>query len=255
MSIAALNWAFKAQIKNPGAKFVLISLANYADENNQCFPSNNHISKMTGISSRSINEHLTFLEIENLIKRVPRFLDNGRQTSSVYEINLDTLRNPQGEAAKSAGGEGDDVAGPYTQEEETKEETHMPTSPKTSNIGLVTEIFDYWKEALKHPRAKLDAKRKRLIQARIIIDKYSADDLRQAIRGLTHSPHHMGQNDTGMVYDDITLICRDATHVERFMALDEKPTEMTGQKSAAVTYESPEERNWRESIGYYGKQN
>jgi hypothetical protein len=107
------------------------------------------------------------------------------------------------------------------QEEEKKEEKEdMPSSRKSANVGLsVTKVFDYWKEALSHPRSILDQKRKRLIEARLK-EGYSEEDLRQAIRGIKNSPHNMGRNDTGTVYDDITLICRDAAHVERFMGMD-----------------------------------
>ena len=31
------------------------------------------------------------------------------------------------------------------------------------------------------------------------------------------TPYNMGKNDSGQVYDDISLIFRDADHIERFM--------------------------------------
>ena len=85
-------------------------------------------------------------------------------------------------------------------------------------------LFDYWKEQFKHPRARLDQKRRTKIRLRLE-DGYTIDDLKLAIDGCRSSPFHLGQNDRNQVYDDIELICRDAPHVDRFIALGEKIAE------------------------------
>lgn len=48
---------------------------------------------------------------------------------------------------------------------------------------------------------------------------YSVEQLCRAIDGCRKSPHHQGQNDTGTVYDDLELICRDAPKVDAFIAI------------------------------------
>ncbi len=78
-------------------------------------------------------------------------------------------------------------------------------------------VFEFWKTHLNHPRSVLDAKRKKAIIGRLR-DGHSVEDLILAVRGCKLTPHNMGQNDRGDVYDDLELICRDTSHVERFMA-------------------------------------
>lgn len=78
------------------------------------------------------------------------------------------------------------------------------------------DIFDYWKELCGHSRSRMDASRKRAIQERLK-DGYTVEDLKLAIAGCRASKFHQGENDRRKRYDDITLICRDAMHVDQFI--------------------------------------
>lgn len=91
------------------------------------------------------------------------------------------------------------------------DECGQPTLP-------VRHIFEYWKAATNHPRAKLDDKRRRAIAGRLK-DGYSIADLKRAIDGCIASPWHQGQNGNRRVYDDIELICRNASKVDGFMSV------------------------------------
>ena len=82
----------------------------------------------------------------------------------------------------------------------------------------VEQVFQHWQQVMDHPGAKLDAKRKRAIQARLK-DGYLVEHLTQAIDGCRSSEWYMGKNDRQQRYDDIELICRDAGKVDSFMAL------------------------------------
>jgi len=82
----------------------------------------------------------------------------------------------------------------------------------------MSDIFDYWKEKLNHPTSKLTSDRKTKIKARID-DRYTVDQIKQAIDGCASSSYHMGDNDTNTVYDDLTLICRNGSKLEFFMSL------------------------------------
>jgi len=88
---------------------------------------------------------------------------------------------------------------------------------QSATTDPVNAVFDFWQTELNHPRAHLDEKRRR----RIVwaLKHYPLEDIHDAIRGCKASAYHQGQNDSGTVYDDLTLILRDATHVERFRAL------------------------------------
>ena len=76
-------------------------------------------------------------------------------------------------------------------------------------------VFDYWRDVMGHPRAKLDEKRRRYINDRLK-HGFTVDDLKKAVDGCKASDWHQGKNPGRQVYDDISLICRDAEHVERF---------------------------------------
>jgi len=77
------------------------------------------------------------------------------------------------------------------------------------------EIFDYWREKLDHPQSVLESKRSKAIRGRLK-EGYSVDRIKQAIDGIKLSPHNMGVNDRNTVFDDIELICRSGSNVDRF---------------------------------------
>lgn len=86
--------------------------------------------------------------------------------------------------------------------------------------GVVVELFRHWQRVHAHPQAKLDAKRRRAIER--AVKSHGADVVRAAIDGCAKSAFHKGQNDRAAVYDDLTLILRDASKIEAFAALAPK---------------------------------
>lgn len=90
-----------------------------------------------------------------------------------------------------------------------------------SEPGPAEQVFRHWQTVMGHPQAKLDAKRKRNIAARLK-DGYTVDQLLSAIDGCLLSDHHMGKNDTGTIYDDIELICRDGPRIDKFIKLTKR---------------------------------
>lgn len=91
-----------------------------------------------------------------------------------------------------------------------------PVDVSELNSNASKEIFEYWKTIMRHPRAKLDNKRKRVITNALKLG-YTPSDLKQAIDGCANTPYNMGKNDSGQIYDDISLILRDANRIERFI--------------------------------------
>lgn len=62
MSIAALNWAFELELKDPIAKVVLIALADQAGEQTgHCWPSIATLTRRTGASERAIQRAINDL--------------------------------------------------------------------------------------------------------------------------------------------------------------------------------------------------
>lgn len=131
--------------------------------------------------------------------------------------------------AKSGAGAGNkpmstsSTCAPLAPEAPEVEEAPRPPAPAASEpvspspTPDAVQVFEAWKATMGHPKAKLDAKRARAIKARIA-DGYTVDDLKLAISGCAATPHNMGKNDRGEKFDDIELICRNSSQVDRFMA-------------------------------------
>lgn len=86
----------------------------------------------------------------------------------------------------------------------------------------VDTVFAFWKSTMRHERAVLDIKRRRVIEARLK-DGYTAESLCEAIHGCSLSPFHMGDNDRKTRYDGLDLILRDAEKVDKFIGYAKSP--------------------------------
>ncbi|MBU2729813.1 hypothetical protein [Acidithiobacillus caldus] len=82
----------------------------------------------------------------------------------------------------------------------------------------VRMVFVHWQKTMNCPKAKLDNKRKTRIEWGL--KTYDLDSCIAAIDGCARSKWHMGQNDRGLKYNDITLIFRDSEKFERFLAMN-----------------------------------
>ncbi len=83
-------------------------------------------------------------------------------------------------------------------------------------------VFKHWVDTCRSSgRAPIfDDKRRRAVQN--ALKSHGLDKSLKAIDGILESAWHQGANGKGIVYDDLTLILRDAEHIERFAALAEE---------------------------------
>jgi len=93
-------------------------------------------------------------------------------------------------------------------------------SAKEPETNPIQTVFTHWCVIMGKKRARLDDKRRRLIQARLH-DGYTVTDLCDAINGCYLSPFHQGDNPDRTIYNELTEICRDAEHVDRFIEVYE----------------------------------
>lgn len=105
MSTDATKWAREQVAGGCGRKAVLMALADRADEEWSCFPSQVLIAEETEQSVRSVREHLAGLEDSGLIARQSRRRRDGTRTSDRYQ-----LAGPHGLPADLAAGEGEPAA-------------------------------------------------------------------------------------------------------------------------------------------------
>lgn len=68
MSIAAVDWAFKQTVGGSALKFLLVALANYADETGICYPSVRRLTEDTEQDRKTILKHIAKLEAIKLLE-------------------------------------------------------------------------------------------------------------------------------------------------------------------------------------------
>lgn len=80
-------WATSQNPDKPSEKLVLLALADHYNwETKQCNPGLARLVDWTGISRRSILEHLSSLERQGYIERTRNWRHNGSQTSNIYRL-------------------------------------------------------------------------------------------------------------------------------------------------------------------------
>lgn len=99
------------------------------------------------------------------------------------------------------------------------------------------EIFYFWKVTMNHHQAIFDSKRKKIIKTALSLG-FSVDQLKQAIIGCSKTPHNIGTNETGTVYDGVHIIFKDAGQIERFMSNAISPPIPQVKQSYAVATQS-----------------
>jgi hypothetical protein len=91
----------------------------------------------------------------------------------------------------------------------------QPAPRANPHREAVLRIFDHWRRACDHPQARLTQDRATRIQARLR-EGYTEQDVLAAVDGCAGSPFHRGENESATRYDDLTLICRNGSTLERF---------------------------------------
>ena len=71
MSLEAITWAFRQSL-SPSEKLVLLTLADYADDEDKCWPKQETLARRTGLTRPTIALKLKSLEEKSLIKRQHR---------------------------------------------------------------------------------------------------------------------------------------------------------------------------------------
>lgn len=155
---------------------------------------------------------------------------------------------PPGESHPQTGG---DVTPLKRREEKVREDT--PQTPQggdaraTDRSMLVVELFAYWQERCKRETMTLTPQRRDKLLARLNEGR-TVEEIRQAIDGAAASPH---VRDDGKRFDDLELICRNATKFEDFKERSERaPRSLTGtdvMRSAREEEEAIERRVAAES--------
>jgi DNA-binding transcriptional regulator YhcF (GntR family) len=131
MSWKAQGWAIEQKTGSSSNKWVLMVLASFADDKNECFPSFKTICNITELSKSTVIRCIKDLERTGFIKTQERYVDfqdAKRQTSNLYKLEIDGCQT--------------DTNGSY---DETHPSVMMKSHITSHNKPIYTEEFNnFW---------------------------------------------------------------------------------------------------------------
>ncbi len=84
-----MNWVWSLRLR-PSVKFVLLALADAADDNGHCWPSVATIANKTCLEDRSVQRILSKVKIDGLLEIERRYKNDGAPTSNRYRLAMKT---------------------------------------------------------------------------------------------------------------------------------------------------------------------
>ncbi|EKE01120.1 MAG: hypothetical protein ACD_21C00209G0004 [uncultured bacterium] len=132
-----------------------------------------------------------------------------------------------------------------------KLEPKIISSKNTANTASdpVAVIFEHWKKVMKHPRARLDDKRKALIR-KALGWGYSVEQLCDAITGCALTPFYTGVNKQGEYYTGLHVILRDADHIDKFIHNCHSPPRPLTEAELRLLANSNVANRWADNKSY-----
>jgi AraC-like DNA-binding protein len=241
MSFQAMSWAVDHKLPSM-QKIVLLMMANrFNEDHGCCWPSHDLLAEECGMDKRSIIRQIDKLTELNLIQVIKSKDKNNMNKPNKYILNTWITGEIRLEKEKKMLSDreslnlvteshfhGDRESLRSDRESlflvteshskqlyETIKETVIETVIAQS-AKIDEQIFDFWKTTFNHHHSIFDAKRKKIIKTAISLG-FTPDQLKQAIVGCSKTPHNIGRNETGTVYDGIHIIFKDSGQIERFM--------------------------------------
>jgi len=138
--------------------------------------------------------------------------------------------------------------GEKRREEKRREENQRETPPLVlepvdpPKPDPVADVFSRWRELTgRSERTKLDSKRRKRIEWALA--EYGLPDTLAALDGVSRSDWHMGRDPktSGVTYNDLPTVFRDAAQFERFRGLGGQPRSGAAQPSEVGTYGETDE--------------
>lgn len=235
MSFTMMAKAKPIKTGSAGRKLVLMMMADIADDNGRCFPSYQHIADVCEMSKRSVMTHMSALADQGLVSIEHRKGVKGN-SSNIYHLRIPS--EPVSPPSENLAPPSENSALPPSENlaPRTYHSTNLSINQDMSND--IDSVFATWVAILGKQNCKLTAGRSKVIKARLK-EGYTVNQLCSAIKGCANSPFHMGMNDRGERYDDLTLICRNGENVEKFIerqyAVPVQPQPSKADNRAALT--------------------
>lgn len=223
MSIKAICWAFEQDLP-PTSKLVLLKLADNANDDGWCWPSQATLARHTSLTRETVNRHIAKLE-ESGHLTVKRRKQEGVNLPNHYLLNLRGVVSDEGGVVTEDHNGSDRRSQPVVTEDHTNRQKAIVNEPSKVKTGIfrsdpARDIFEYWQGIMEKPRAKFGADQRKKINARLE-EGWEPDLLKQAVDGCKASDWHMGANPRNRRYDSIDLIFRNAGKVQEFIDLNQ----------------------------------
>lgn len=153
---------------------------------------------------------------------------NKSVTSDVTEIGLDKSRVDKSKEDKDT----EDLP-TKVGHVDSNESDHV-----IDNSDHALEVFTFWRDTMKKDPSRTRATPERMKKIKSRLKSYTVDDIKRAIVNCSLTPHNMGQNDRGKQFNDIELICRTDTYLEKFR--DSNPVPQRNINSIGTDFSAPE---------------
>lgn len=119
-----MTWALDQNVGNPVGKLLLVMIANYADQDATCFPSQKTLAEECEVTDRTVRDWLAKFEETGLIQRTERRRKDGYRTSDMIKLLMplpETVSAENGRLAEA----GDDLTGSRVRG--SKGTSHLPS--------------------------------------------------------------------------------------------------------------------------------
>lgn len=227
-------WVLTSGVSDRAVRLYGLLALRADSDTGECWPSRATLAREAGCSPKSVDRALRELRDVGALSWHARFRGGDGttpQTSNLFVIHrvkwtqesnpLDTRdQGPLDTRDYPPLDTGDALTRTKSELDPSEPETLalVPDGPPVPSSAVrVAEVFDAWQRATGHRQAKLTRDRRSRIE-RALRD-YPVEDLIDACHGVTMSAFHMGDNDRQTVYDDLSVILKDARNIEKFRDL------------------------------------
>jgi len=204
MSFQAQTWAIRVRVGDPVLKLLLLTLANYANEDGECWHSQKRIAHDTEIPERTLRRKIAALGGMGLIEVTARTREDGTKTTSLIRLLADskpaatvasgssTGQNGGAPEAKTGGQPAANMVAGQDSSMNRKELTIERVTRGREAERFFDEIFwpEYPKRDGNNPK---EPARKKIIAA--VMSGENPDDILAGVRRLAHG--HRVRNEIG----------------------------------------------------------
>lgn len=144
MSFTAMAWASKQKVKSANQKLVLLMLANYADDEDKCWPSKKTLSEVCCMSKTAICTSILKLEEAGFLK-----VEKREGTSSIIRLNTGVRQEDRGCTPAVQGVSATRTGG--VRHADTNLSMNQSEEPITETISSDADFEEFWSAYPKRP--------------------------------------------------------------------------------------------------------